>query len=457
MKFSQLKAQYNKLFLSYIDSFQDISDFFSIDYRQKDEILKLAQKIKRRTPDTIVEKIEAYNLSRGAGEKTVENIYKLKHGACCILTGQQPAPQGGPLYNIYKIWTAISLAMFIENQISVNCVPIFWNHSDDDNIAEFVKTTFIENGTLKTFTSSETRIPAYIYDEKMVEEFSSFFLKLFDKYGLVVVEPRILDDLGFYDNVRKHSVDLINALNDTGAKLEGKSFTPSIDSVDWNGVYAMVGERRQKYADGLKFDRLSPSVFLRPILQDYIFPTVSYVGGPNEIAYMAQLKQIYNLLGVQMPAIIPRLSCTIVSNDLSRQLRKLNVAAEDLLTGDAKLPQTDASSRVDVIRSNIISELEKLESVSKEIDQALIGSLEKAKAKVASILDAVAQRIKDTADKKEQIATKRNQYLNNWLLPYGQLQERVLSGAFMIHQFPLLEHISSIDPFDFDHKVISVY
>ncbi len=49
---------------------------------------------------------------------------------------------------------------------------------------------------------------------------------------------------------------------------------------------------------------LSPNAILRPVIQDSMLPTVAYIGGPAEIAYLAQSEAIYRLLLGRMPVAI---------------------------------------------------------------------------------------------------------------------------------------------------------
>ena len=81
----------------------------------------------------------------------------------------------------------------------------------------------------------------------------------------------------------------------------------------------------------------SPNVLLRPIVQDAIFPTVCYVAGPNELAYLGQLREVYEHFGVPMPLMYPRATATLLDAAALRFLTKHAVPLETLR------PQDDAA------------------------------------------------------------------------------------------------------------------
>src|SRR5439155_22178505 len=58
----------------------------------------------------------------------------------------------------------------------------------------------------------------------------------------------------------------------------------------------------------------SPNVLLRPVVQDTIFPTICYVAGPNELAYLGQLRGVYDHFGVPMPLMYPRATATLLDS-----------------------------------------------------------------------------------------------------------------------------------------------
>ncbi|MCX7606038.1 MAG: bacillithiol biosynthesis cysteine-adding enzyme BshC, partial [Bacteroidia bacterium] len=53
-------------------------------------------------------------------------------------------------------------------------------------------------------------------------------------------------------------------------------------------------------------ERLSPNVLLRPLYQEWLFPSVAYVAGPAEVAYWLELGPVFEAFGIPMPVIYPR-------------------------------------------------------------------------------------------------------------------------------------------------------
>ncbi len=84
----------------------------------------------------------------------------------------------------------------------------------------------------------------------------------------------------------------------------------------------------------LTSEHFSPNVLLRPLVQDTLFPTIAYVGGPSELAYLGQLRGIYDHFGIPMPLIYPRASATIVDAGAARFLAKYEVPLEELQPQD---------------------------------------------------------------------------------------------------------------------------
>src|SRR5205807_4620081 len=104
----------------------------------------------------------------------------------------------------------------------------------------------------------------------------------------------------------------------------------------------------------------SPNVLLRPIVQDTLFPTICYVAGPNELAYLGQLRGVYDHFGVPMPLMYPRASATLVDSAAVRFLTKYKLPLESLQAQDeaalnellkAQIPRVVEESVADASRT----------------------------------------------------------------------------------------------------------
>ncbi|MEM1009221.1 MAG: bacillithiol biosynthesis BshC, partial [Myxococcota bacterium] len=82
---------------------------------------------------------------------------------------------------------------------------------------------------------------------------------------------------------------------------------------------------------------MSTSALLRPLLQDSLFPTLAYVGGPSEASYFAQLAPLYKHFEMTMPMFFPRGRFTMLCAQEHQTLQQLELSWEDLQRPEPEL------------------------------------------------------------------------------------------------------------------------
>ena len=85
-------------------------------------------------------------------------------------------------------------------------------------------------------------------------------------------------------------------------------------------------------------ERLSPAVMLRPVVQDFLFPTACYFGGGAEVSYFAQNSVVYEVLGRPVTPIFHRQSFTVVEAKQRRVMEKFDIDLADLFPERKALP-----------------------------------------------------------------------------------------------------------------------
>ena len=87
----------------------------------------------------------------------------------------------------------------------------------------------------------------------------------------------------------------------------------------------------------------SANVLLRPVIQDYLLPTLAYTGGSAEVAYFAQVAVVYEGLLGRVTPIVPRFSATIVEAKPKGLLERYGLRLPDLFHGPETLREQMAS------------------------------------------------------------------------------------------------------------------
>ncbi|RRA47401.1 bacillithiol biosynthesis cysteine-adding enzyme BshC [Acidipila sp. EB88] len=100
--------------------------------------------------------LSAQNDACHAGSPAMANIEKLRHGARAVVTGQQVALFGGPLYTLHKAATAVRLAQDATAATGIPHVPVFWLATEDHDFAEIDHVVLpAQDGTLHTVRLTE--------------------------------------------------------------------------------------------------------------------------------------------------------------------------------------------------------------------------------------------------------------------------------------------------------------
>ena len=208
----------------------------------------------------------------------------------------------------------------------------------------------------------------------------------------------------------------------------------------------------------------SPNVLLRPVVQDTLFPTICYVAGPNELAYLGQLRGVYDRFGVPMPLMYPRASATLLDAPAMRFLAKYGMPIEALQPQDesalnqlleSQIPPavessfTNASAAVDSSMQAIIDAIPAL-------DPTLEGATRSTLGRMQHDLQSLHNKMIQAAKRRDE--TLRRQYIRTRALafPDGHAQERTIGFVSFLNQYgpALVDRLEQELPLDMGHHWI---
>lgn len=182
-------------------------------------------------------------------------------------------------------------------------------------------------------------------------------------------------------------------------------------------------------------EAFSPNVLLRPIVQDTLFPTIAYVTGPHELAYLGQLREAYRLFEVPMPLVYPRLSATLLDHAATRFLTRYELGLDALQARDdsalnrlidAQLPPA-VEAAVAAAERSIGAELDGIAEQVPVIDPTLAGAARTTRERMQRDLRNLRAKIVTAAKRRD--ATLRRQFhrAQAQAFPGGAPQERAVS------------------------------
>ena len=214
-------------------------------------------------------------------------------------------------------------------------------------------------------------------------------------------------------------------------------------------------------------ESFSPNVLLRPLVQDTLFPTACYVAGPNELAYLAQLRGVYDAFGLPMPLIQQRATATIVDANAMRFLSRNDVALESLRAQDeaalnellqAQLPPSVDASVQDAARA-IEERIHVVAQEVAQIDATLEGAARSTLARMQDDLKKLHGKIIQAAKRKDETLKRQFRHAQAQAFPSGHPQEREVGFVYFLNKYgpALVERLSEDLPIEMgQHWVITI-
>jgi bacillithiol biosynthesis cysteine-adding enzyme BshC len=487
-----------KLFLDFIDHFDAVKAFYRHPPTMeavRETARSLAYPEERRR--TVASILRAQNEGFGAGAATLGHLDRLERGAIAIVSGQQVGLFTGPAYTFYKALTAIQIAQELTEE-GIDAVPLFWMATEDHDLDEVRGTNWFVDGHLQRFelpvpskvgepvgriglgeaVAAFTREAAGLLEkagdaamardladsyqpgETYGSAFAKLLTRLFAKQGLILIEP--LDQrlhgvaAPAFRKVVEQRDAIIEDLLQRERDLEGRGYDAQVkvtakstllfylDGVGREAITASNGtfqtptatwsrEELTKLVDA-EPDRFSPNALLRPVIQDYLFPTAAYIGGPAEISYFAQSEVAYRHVLGRMPVLLPRAGFTLLDPKATKLLQKYDLPVDEVWRGaqvvrkrlEAHSVPPGLAESLERTQKETERMMSELSTEIAKLDATLIGAVGNAKTKITFQIESLRQKAGRALDERNHLIGEHERYLDSLLYPNKALQSREL-------------------------------
>ena len=448
--------------------------------------------------------LEKQNRAWGASDATIRNLHRLRDGAYAVVTGQQVGLFGGPVLALFKVASALAFTKQLE-ALGIDCVPVFWLASEDHDLAEVNQALLLTSdfqlapfaaptrglegapvatirfaagfndsvsaaaGLLGDSLAADYLRRSYAEGDTFSDSYAKLYARIFAEHGLIQLDPADAElhaiAAPLFTEAIARAPELDEAILARNRELQAEHYHEQVKvTPESTALFALVDGVRVPIhrANGnfkiarqlLSAEELqqrvaatpqdySPNVLLRPVLQDYLLPTLGYIGGPAEVAYFAQAAVLYQKLLGRVTPILPRMSATLIEQRIERLLNKYQVDLPELFHGECQLRDCIAARALpSELRQNFEQARRALEDAMRRVSsslQTLDPTLVEAAARAASKMQYQITRLEKRAAqaelRKNDIITRHAAQIENALYPHKTLQEREIAGLYFFARY----------------------
>lgn len=445
-------------------------------------------------------------------------------GTVAVVTGQQVGLFSGPSYTVYKALTAAKIAASLSEN-GVPAVPVFWLATEDHDFAEVnhayvfdtqhrpkrlemvrpdgsqpVGDVALASPPLEELRTALAGLPfgdevvrlteeAYHPGATMGSAFHDLLQRILGKFGILCVDPMARPFRELAAPALRTALDLAPDLTadllernrelvDAGyhAQVHVEPNTSLVFLLENGKRLALRRQERDYLQAGRRFSTaelteraasLSPNALLRPVVQDSMLPTVAYVGGPAEIAYLAQSAVLYRRILGRQPVAVPRAGFTVLDSRSSKQLDRYGLKLQDFFAGEVGLREGIAAKLIPPAvvatmrdsRAAVDATVARLQRELSSFDPTLGSALDRSARKVRYQFEKMERKVGREVLARNARANAHAASLYGLIFPEKHLQERLYSFLPFLakHGFDLVDRVyESIELGCPDHRILVV-
>lgn len=241
--------------------------------------------------------------------------------------------------------------------------------------------------------------------------------------------------------------------------------TPFAIASDGKGEEISQSELLDRIRSGQEL--FNPNVLLRPVVEDYLLPTLAYTGGAAEAAYFAQAAVVYEILLGRVTPIVPRFSATIVEPKVQRLLERYEVGVTDAFNGIEPLRQllasrslpADLQAAFESAKKSLESHLNAIKEKLAKLDPTLVDAAGTSASKIEHQFEKLHSQAARAEAEKAELISRKAKILGEMLYPEKGLQERAIGSLYFLARYggELLHQLyGTIHSDCHDHQIVEL-
>lgn len=332
----------------------------------------------------------------------------------------------------------------------------------------------------------------YAPSNTISDAFGRLMARLFGRFGMVMFDPSDAEAKAlcaplFAEEI-KGQQSTVSALSEIGQRLDESGYHRQVEHPEGHShlFYSSNGRHAIRAGDGKLWtdpettpqasdywlsrlkanpESFSPGVLFRPVAQSYLFPVVSVVCGPSEIAYWAQSRALFDRFNVTMPVVLPRMSATIIEKKIQSGVASLGHEVSEFFGDIEALINThfeksfplDLTQRFEAEKQDTLRRLAQLKDIVTGFEPTLERTFEVDAGKIGATWSHLEDKVFQAHKRKGDEIRARFYKLAVHLRPEGRPQERVFGIVYYINKygFDLIDRIIDQLPVGApDHRII---